>query len=114
MLFTFDAHPGIADGSITVTFRVWKRPQARVGGRYKVGPVTIEVDALDLISAEDITDADARRSGAADLAAVLRRLGAINDRPVSRIRFHRVDAGPDQRAVLAAEADLSETDVDAV
>jgi hypothetical protein len=114
MLFTFDAHPGLADGSITTTFRLWKRPQVKVGGRYRVGPVTIEVDALHLISVEDISDADARRSGAADRAAVLRRLGAVDDRPVSRIRFHRVDGGPDQRAVLAAEAHLSEADVDAV
>ena len=31
VMFTADAVPGLADGSITVTFRRWKRPQAKVG-----------------------------------------------------------------------------------
>ena len=33
MLFTADAWPGIADGSITLTFRTWQRAQAKAGGR---------------------------------------------------------------------------------
>jgi hypothetical protein len=33
LAFTHDAHPRIADGSLTVTFRAWKRPQVKVGGR---------------------------------------------------------------------------------
>ena len=32
MLFSADAWPGIADGSITVTFRAWKRPRPRPAG----------------------------------------------------------------------------------
>jgi len=37
-----DAWPGIADGRITATFRTWQRPQAKVGGRYRVGGMVIE------------------------------------------------------------------------
>ena len=33
MLFSAAAWPGLADGSITVTFRSWSKPQAKVGGR---------------------------------------------------------------------------------
>ena len=35
LAFTQDAHAGIADGSITVTYRAWKRPQVKVGGKYR-------------------------------------------------------------------------------
>jgi hypothetical protein len=68
MLFTATAHPGLADGSITRTYRHWKRPQVKVGGRYRVGPVVLVVDALDRVTVADITDAEARRSGFADAA----------------------------------------------
>jgi hypothetical protein len=30
-------HDGLRDGTITLTFRNWKRPQAKVGGRYRTG-----------------------------------------------------------------------------
>ena len=46
MLFSADAHPGLADGSITVTFRRWTRPQAKVGGRYRVAGLMLEVVAV--------------------------------------------------------------------
>ena len=75
MLFTADAWAGIADGSITVTFRTWSRPQAKVGGRYRVGGSTIEATAVERVEAGSITDADAHAAGAPDRAAVLRRLG---------------------------------------
>ena len=51
MLFTADAWAGIADGSITVTFRTWSRPQAKVGGRYRVGGSTIEATAVERVEA---------------------------------------------------------------
>jgi hypothetical protein len=35
--FTSDAHAGVADGSITVTWRAWSRPMVKVGGRHVVG-----------------------------------------------------------------------------
>ena len=44
MLFSADTWPGIADGSITVTFRAWKRAQAKIGGRYRIGGSLISPD----------------------------------------------------------------------
>jgi hypothetical protein len=113
MLFTTSAHGGLADGSITLTFRTWKRPQAKVGGRYRVGPVTIEVDAMERVPVGSINDADARRAGEPDAAAVRRRLGVV-DGDVWRIEFHRAASEPDQRAELAADDDLSDADLAAV
>ena len=49
MQFTKIAHDGVASGAITVTFRLWKRPHAKLGGRYAVGRVVIEVDAIEML-----------------------------------------------------------------
>ena len=35
MLFEQRLWSGLADGSVTVAFRRWKRPRARVGGRHR-------------------------------------------------------------------------------
>lgn len=71
MLFTRDQRDAIARGAVTLTFRAWKRPQARVGGRYRVGDGVIEVDAVDRVAASAIDDGEARRAGAADREALL-------------------------------------------
>jgi len=95
-----DAHPGLADGSITLTFRRWKRPQAKVGGRSRVPrtDIVLAIDAVDRVLVADITDDEARASGAADRDAVVKRLGkdVTPATEVWRIAFHRVpgDDGP--------------------
>ena len=68
MLFSADAWPGIADGSITVTFRSWKRAQANAGKRYRIGGMLIEATDVRQVARSEITEADARRAGAADVA----------------------------------------------
>lgn len=115
MLFTASAWPGLRDGSITVTFRAWTRPQVKVGGVYRRVPDTpLEVDAVGQVRVRDITDADARAAGEADLAALLHRLRSPDpDELVWRVDFHRVDS-PDPRAVLREDADLSVDDVAAL
>ncbi|MGH9025011.1 MAG: ASCH domain-containing protein, partial [Acidimicrobiia bacterium] len=70
LLFTADAHPAIASGDITVTFRIWKRAQVKVGGRYRVGDLTLVVDGLHQVRAGDIAVADLRRAGYRDLDAL--------------------------------------------
>ena len=96
MLFTQDAVAGLADGSITVTFRNWKRPQAKVGGRFHRGDLWFEVHSVEVVAVASITRADARRAGEPDVAGVLARLcdPAPTDE-VFRVAFHRIDpAGP--------------------
>jgi hypothetical protein len=36
-------------GDITVSFRLWRRPRVRPGGRCSVGPAQVEVDAVELM-----------------------------------------------------------------
>ena len=93
MLFTPDAHEGLASGAITVTFRSWRRPHAKVGGRHKVGPVTLLIDAVTEVPVESITEDEARAAGFPDRNALLGRLGQ-RDGTVWRVDFHRVDDEP--------------------
>ena len=93
MQFARETHAGIADGTVTLTFRRWARPQAKVGGRYRIGSVTIEVDDIELVPFASVTDADARRSGHADreaLRSITAHSGPVHDDTlVHRIEFHR-------------------------
>jgi hypothetical protein len=114
VLFQARFWPLIADGSVTVTFRRWKRQQVIAGHRYRtghriVGRVMIEVDTVREVDPAKITKADARRAGFPDAATLVGQLRGEPDLPVYRIAFHVVDE-PDPRSVLAATADLSPTD----
>jgi hypothetical protein len=96
--FSRDLRPQVIAGDITVSFRLWRRPQARAGGRYFVGPVQIEVDSLELVPFSSITPADVASAGEQDLESLRRRAahaGPIaDDTLVYRMEFHVVeDAG---------------------
>jgi hypothetical protein len=111
MLFSLDAHAGLADGSITRTFRTWKRAQVRAGGRYRVGGMLLEVDTVGRVAVASLAEDDARAAGEPDLAALRRRLGDPDDQSlVWRVDLHYV--GPDDRIALRAADALSEQDVE--
>jgi hypothetical protein len=110
--------PLIADGSVTVTFRRWKRRQVVAGHRYRtghriVGRMMIEVDDVREVDPAGITDADARRAGVPDADTLVAQLRGDPDLPVYRIAFHVVDE-PDPRSVLAATSELTAEDRDEI
>ncbi len=92
MEFSPDLRDKVASGRITVSFRLWKRPQVKVGGRYRVGSATIEIDDIDLMPFYAITAADVRRAGEKDREALRTRAahaGPIHDDTLLyRIEFH--------------------------
>ena len=106
MLFSADAWPRLADGSITLTFRTWTRPQAKEGGRYRVGGMLLEAVDVREVLAGEITDDEARRAGAADAAAVLARMGVDADRTVWRVELRYL--GADDRVARREDAELDE------
>ena len=94
MQFSPQLRDDVASGDITVSFRLWRRPKVKVGGRYPVGPVVIEVDSIELVPFSSVTRADVRRSGEQDREELRRRAahaGTIDDDTLLyRIEFHVV------------------------
>lgn len=113
MLFEQRFWPGLADGSITMTFRRWKRRQVVAGRRYRTAAGILEVESVDIVQVGDITDRDAHRSGFESSAALVAQLRAPADLATYRIRFRRVDE-PDPRDELAAADELSSDDVSSI
>jgi hypothetical protein len=71
MLFTREFKEGIRAGRITRTYRNWKRPQAKEGGRYNLAPDgVIEVERLRRVPIDRVTNADARKAGFSDRQAL--------------------------------------------
>src|SRR5262249_22360617 len=112
---------GLSDGSITVAFRRWRRPQVlagrryRTGGRYRIhiGDPLVEVERVDVVAPGKITKADARRAGYRSPEALLADLRGDPSLPLYRVRFKRVDE-PDPRDVLASTDELSDNEFRAV
>jgi hypothetical protein len=111
MLFTADAWPGIADGSIDITFRTWSRPQAKVGGHYRVGGMLIEATAVAEVDVAAITEQEAHRAGAPSRHDLLRRLKR-HDGTVWRVDFRHI--GQDDRITRRNDAALSHDDLAAL
>ena len=94
MQFSPELRDGVASGLITLSFRLWQRPQVKVGGQYIAGPVRIEIDSMEMVPFSSVTRADVRRSGERDLESLRARAahaGPIDDDTlVYRIEFHVV------------------------
>jgi hypothetical protein len=92
--FSAELRERVADGTITVSYRLWSRPQVKAGGVYRTAGVMIEVDDIELLPFSTITDEDLARTGEPDLETLRARAahaGPIHDdTPVYRVEFHVV------------------------
>lgn len=107
MQFDARSRTAILEGSVTLTFRRWKRRQAVPGNRYRTSLGMVEVESVDVVDPESVTTADARRAGCDSVAALLDQLVGDPDLPLYRVAFHVVHE-PDPRSVLAADDDLDD------
>jgi hypothetical protein len=93
--FSRELREPVLAGEITLSFRLWRRPRVKAGGRYRVGVGHIEVDSVELVPFGSVDDTDLRRSGEADLESLRRRTahaGPVEDDTlVYRIEFHVTD-----------------------
>lgn len=117
LLFQKPFHAGLAEGSITLTFRRWDKARVRPGGRYRCHPIgVLEVDAIAQVRVDAITDADGVRAGFADRAALVAYLAergplAASDL-VFRVELHH--GGDGDRVELALADTLTADDVAAI
>jgi len=93
--FSRDLRESVLSGEITVSFRLWRRPMVKAGGRYRVGSGQIEVDTIEVVPFAAISPADVRRAGEADRESLRRR--AAHAGPITgstllyRVEFHPLD-----------------------
>ena len=103
MLFRQDVLRRVAEGDVTLAFRRWRRPTVKAGGTLRTRVGVLAIDSVEPVDEDQVTDADARRAGAADREALLAGLRAVG-------RLYRVEfrlAGPDPRIALRERSDIS-------
>lgn len=94
MMFSRDLRERVAGGEVTVSIRLWRRPQVKEGGRYRSAGVVIEIDSIEVLPFSAVTDDDVAASGEADRESLRDRAahaGPIGDNTlVHRVEFHVV------------------------
>jgi hypothetical protein len=88
---------GIANGSITLVFRRWRRPTVKAGGTLLTAVGQLTIDSVERITLREITKADAVAAGLPNLASLRSQL-KHRDGDVYRVRLHLL--GPDPRVAL--------------
>ncbi|MEO1522233.1 MAG: winged helix-turn-helix transcriptional regulator [Cyanobacteria bacterium J06633_2] len=109
MLIKYRVLELIAEGSVTLAFRRWKRPTVKTGGQLKTAVGVLEINAVTVIDVDEITEEDAQRAGYSSRSALLQVLDKNGEGEVYRIdlRF----AGPDPREVLREQVNLSDDEL---
>ena len=104
---------GLHDGTITVAFRRWRRSQVVAGHAYRTGAGMVLAEAVDVITAADITPALAHAAGFPDVKSAVADLRGDPHLPLYCVRLRPVE-GPDPRDELASTAVISEEDSAAI
>src|SRR5688572_20337413 len=115
LLFKKPFWEGLQSGRVTLTFRRWKSPHVKVGGRYRCHPIgVLEVDDVRLVECRAITKEDAERSGFASRQALLDYLGELGplepDTLVYRVELHY--GGDGDRVEIALDDQLDDAAVE--
>jgi hypothetical protein len=92
VLLTLPTLDRIVAGDIDLVFRRWRKPTVKVGGRLRTAVGVLAIEAVDIVEATDIDDAQAMRAGFESAEAVVHEL--MRERPASagaRARVAKVD-----------------------
>lgn len=103
---------GVRDGTVTLAFRRWRRPDVKPGAQFRTSAGVIRVETIDVVDPELISDDEAARAGHRDATSVRKRLSGEIGWPVYRIGLSWVDEDP--RIALRSDDALSDADVAAL
>ena len=94
---------GVADGSVTLAFRRWRKQDVQVGSEFRTVAGVIRVDAVEVV--DEITETEAQQAGWPDVARLQKQLDKVEgDWPTYRVRLSW--AGPDPRVALLTHSPL--------
>ena len=108
MLIKDDVIEKIRSGEITTLFRRWSRPGAKSGGSQMTQGGVVGIDTVEVMSADQITENDARDAGYPSREKLINAL-SYRDDPIYKIRVHWV--GEDPRVALRKNDDLSDEEL---
>lgn len=97
MLIREEVLARIRSGEVTLQFRRWKRPTVRPGGTLRTKAGMLAIGSVTPVSADEVTEAEARRAGYADRAEAL---GWLEGREGELVRIEVAYAGADPRLAL--------------
>lgn len=103
---------GVRDGTVTLAFRRWRRPDVRPGQEFRTKAGVVRVEAVRVVEADAITDEEAALAGHPSADALRRRLTPDPSLPTYRVVL--AWAGEDPRIALREDAELSASDVAAI
>jgi hypothetical protein len=98
---------GVADGSVSLAFRRWRKQDVVPGQVFTTSSGLVRVDAVTVVDADAITDEEAVRAGWPDAERLRRRLAPEGETYRVALSY----AGPDPRVALRAAAELTPEDV---
>lgn len=110
MLLKMQTLEGIANGSISLAFRRWRKPAVKAGGTLKTAIGVLAIDAVDVVDESAITAKDAVRAGFASAAELKKDLAGRTEGDVYRVRLRY--AGEDPRIALRADDSLDDDVID--
>jgi hypothetical protein len=103
---------GVADGSISLAFRRWRKQDVKPGATFRTPAGVVRVDAVTVVDPVSITDADAVLAGHRDGDALRRALAGEPTWATYRVELSW--AGEDPRVALREDADLRPEEVSAI
>jgi hypothetical protein len=87
MLIKREVLEAIRRGEVTLQFRRWSRPTVKPGGTLKTRLGLLRIGRVDEMSPDDVSEADARAAGFADLPAFRKWLATMKEGPI----FQRIE-----------------------
>jgi hypothetical protein len=87
MLIKLEVLEAIKRGEITLQFRRWSRPTVKPGGTLKTKVGLLQIGRVDAMSPDDVSEADARAAGFADVPAFRKWLATMKEGPI----FQRIE-----------------------
>jgi hypothetical protein len=103
---------GVADGTVTLAFRRWKRQDVKPGSQFRTVAGVLRVDDVTVVDPALITDEEAVAAGHPDADRLRSRLRDDPDLPTYRVVLSW--AGEDPRIALREDAELSDDDIRAI